>query len=86
MAICWFLWKARYAARFKGDLFQANGVILQIESFLTLLRLAGKLRTPHFMGDIDCDLMRYVKHVSRSICYYTAVWKKPSFGTFKLNT
>ena len=57
--IGWFLWKARNHAYFQNIKVPVRQIIMQIDSYLHQLGIAGILRQQFFRGEADCRFKDY---------------------------
>ncbi|XP_027098924.2 uncharacterized protein [Coffea arabica] len=86
LVVCWFLWVARNQERFQGVRWEVNKIIREVDYFWEQLGKANKLRRSHFTGDVDCELVQWVKAPSRRRAPCAIAWIKPPPGVLKLNS
>ena len=86
IVVCWFLWVARNQERFQGVRWEVDKIIRDVDYFWEQLGRANKLRRSHFVGDVDCELVQWIKSPSRRRAPCAIAWVRPPLGVLKFNS
>ncbi|XP_027171679.1 uncharacterized protein LOC113771278 [Coffea eugenioides] len=86
LVVTWFIWQGRNKARFEGQAFSAQEVIVEVSNFLHDLGRAKKLDKAQFTGDQDCVWARLASGGTRKRRPVVVTWAKPPPLQYKLNT
>ncbi|XP_027178138.1 uncharacterized protein LOC113777304 [Coffea eugenioides] len=80
------VWMSWNRARFENLAFDAQQVIVMINSFVDQLGAAGILKAPPFKGDSDVPWAAWVGRRARRVECRAVSWQRPPLHHYKLNT